>query len=373
MLSSRAMLKCGYPSPEYVASLAEYGRPLPLPRSGGWLLVRPIPGSDAVDAMGPYPIFCCLAWTELGDDLTELGDRLVSIVVVMDPFAPGDTAALAVAFNRGVVHYKDHHVIDLNTPLDRSACEHHRRNARKSLARLQVEEVAEPSTLLETWCRLYDELICRHGITGVSRFSRKSFELQFSVPGLVAFRAVDDIGETVGMVLWYCQGEVGYYHLAAYSPRGYAGECLVRPLLDLGPAAAGPGPLAEPGRGAVRDVRWHGWADAVQTRLVATGPAGVSREARRVSTALCRALSGATGDRFLPGLPVQQRLDRRLCMARVTLFGLQRFAALAHPILKCAGEHGVVASSTTETALASQVLDTHSGTRRIKRRPGGVS
>ena len=24
------------------------------------------------------------------------------------------------------------------------------------------------------------------------------------------------------MILWYCQGEVGYYHLAAYSPGGYA-------------------------------------------------------------------------------------------------------------------------------------------------------
>ena len=24
------------------------------------------------------------------------------------------------------------------------------------------------------------------------------------------------------MILWYCQGEVGYYHLGAYSQRGYA-------------------------------------------------------------------------------------------------------------------------------------------------------
>jgi hypothetical protein len=184
--------------------------------------VRPIPGSAAVDAMGPYPIFCCMEWSALGDDLTELGDRLVSIVLVMDPFGRGDPAALAGAFNRGLVHYKDHHVIDLDVALDRSAYEHHRRSARKALARLQVEEVAEPSTFLETWCRLYDELICRHRITGVSRFSRQSFELQFGVPGLVAFRAVDDIGETAGMVLWYCQGEVGYYHQAAYSPRDYA-------------------------------------------------------------------------------------------------------------------------------------------------------
>src|SRR5215213_8208057 len=28
-------------------------------------------------------------------------------------------------------------------------------------------------------------------------------------------------GETVGMLLWYVQGDVAYYHLGAYSERGY--------------------------------------------------------------------------------------------------------------------------------------------------------
>jgi hypothetical protein len=56
----------------------------------------------------------------------------------------------------------------------------------------------------------------------MSRFSREAFELQFKVPGLVAFRAVDDEGNTVGMLLWYRQGEIGYYHLTAYSETGYA-------------------------------------------------------------------------------------------------------------------------------------------------------
>ena len=89
MISSRAMLRCGYLSPEYVASQAECGQPLALPRSGGWLLERRIPGSEATDAMGPYPIFCCSDWSVLGDDLAGLGDRLVSLVLVTDPFGPG--------------------------------------------------------------------------------------------------------------------------------------------------------------------------------------------------------------------------------------------------------------------------------------------
>ena len=222
MLSSAAMLRCGYLSPDYVASQAGCGQPLTLPRSGGWLLERRIPGSEDVDAMGSYPIFCCSDWSALSDDLAGIGDRLVSVVLVTDPFGSADPAALAGAFNCGLTHYKDHHVIDLDVPLDRSACPHHRRNARKALARHRVEEIDKPLTCLDTWCGLYAELIRRHGITGVSRFSRQSFQRQLAAPGLVAFGAIADTREIVGMILWYCQGEVGYYHLAAYSPRGYA-------------------------------------------------------------------------------------------------------------------------------------------------------
>jgi len=40
------------------------------------------------------------------------------------------------------------------------------------------------------------------------------------VPGLVVFRAVADAG-TEGMLLWYQQGDLAYYHLGAYSARGY--------------------------------------------------------------------------------------------------------------------------------------------------------
>ena len=75
---------------------------------------------------------------------------------------------------------------------------------------------------LDTWCAVYAELVSRHRLTGVSCFSRSAFADQFAVPGLVVFRAVDQAGDTVGMVMWYCQGDVGYYHLAAYAHKGYA-------------------------------------------------------------------------------------------------------------------------------------------------------
>jgi hypothetical protein len=212
----------GYMSPDYVASLSGFGRPFVLPRCGGFLLEREIPGEHASDAMGPYPLFCCTDWPALPADLERLAGRVISVVLVTDPFGPGDMPDISDAFSHGLVRYKDHHVIDLDVPIQTSACAHHRRNARKALAQLTVEVIAEPRDWLESWCELYDELIQRHRLTGPIRFSREAFELQLSVAGLAALRAVDQDGATVGMVLWYCQGDVGYYHLAAYSPQGYA-------------------------------------------------------------------------------------------------------------------------------------------------------
>lgn len=212
----------GYLHPRYASSLAEFGRPIRLPDCGGWLLERPIAGTEDRDAVAPYPLFCCPRWEGLERDLDGLGDRLVSVVMVTDPFGDFDPDTLSRVFNAGFDRYKDHHVIDLRIPLEESACLHHRRNARKALSRLTVEVVAEPETCLDEWCTLYGELIARHRITGIAAFSRESFRDQFEVPGLVILRAVDEEGATVGLVLWYCQGAVGYYHLAAYSTRGYA-------------------------------------------------------------------------------------------------------------------------------------------------------
>src|SRR5215831_9409547 len=81
-------------------------------------------------------------------------------------------------------------------------------------------------------------------------------------------------------------------------------ERVVCPVLGVGRAAARSGPLAEPRGRSRRHVRRRGRPDAIQARLVAAGPAGVSREARRVSSTLCQAVPGSTGDGFLPGVPV---------------------------------------------------------------------
>jgi len=211
---------CGYSHPAYARSLAEFGAPLPLPASDGWVLKRPIPGSSHHDAMGCYPLFACGNWRRLHLDLDELGDGLVSLALVTDPFGDFDEGALGQCFPDLVRPFKQHFVADLTRPLDSFVSDHHRRYARKALRELDVERVDDPASALDDWVQLYSALIERHGIDGIQAFSPAAFAEQLGIPGIAAFRARFD-NRTVGMTLWYVQGDVGYYHLGAYSEVGY--------------------------------------------------------------------------------------------------------------------------------------------------------
>ena len=210
----------GYVHPRYAASLAEFGEPRELPRSGGWILVREIPGTPYRDAMGPYPLFSCRDWGALGRDLEDLRGELVSVTLVADPFGAHDPPLLEAAFDR-VVRYKDHYVADLRLPRDEIVKRSHRNTVRRAARTVSVRVLPEPARALDRWCDLYRVLCERHRIRGVRAFSRASFAAQFAVPGLVVFEASAD-GEPVGMDLWYRQGEVAHGHLVAMSERGYA-------------------------------------------------------------------------------------------------------------------------------------------------------
>ncbi len=210
----------GYQHTEYALALSEFGIPLELPRSRGKLLRRPIPDSPLSDAIGCYPIFSCLDWSGLQEDLADLQHDLVSVALVADPFGGHTEQLLQFCFPDVMKPFKQHFVIDLTKPVREYVSEHHRRNAKKAAAVLDVERCERPIDFLTDWNRLYSNLIDRHGISGIAEFSKQSFARQFVVPGIETFRAIWN-GSTVGMLLWYVQGPVSYYHLGAYSPKGY--------------------------------------------------------------------------------------------------------------------------------------------------------
>ena len=267
------MTPTGYMHPAYAASLAEFGAPRELPRSGGWVLERDIGGEAGRDAVGCYPLFSCPDWARLREDLEEIGDGLVSLALVADPFGDYDEAYLKECFPEVAVPFKQHFVVDLGRPPEESVSPHHRRNARRAAAEVDVEECARPADFLDEWHALYGVLAARHDIGGVAAFSKESFAKQLEVPGVAALRAVRD-GETVGMLLWYVQGDVAYYHLGAYSERGYelrASFALFSQAIELfarrglrwlnlgGAAGAGPGEAS----GLERFKR--GWATETRT------------------------------------------------------------------------------------------------------------
>lgn len=216
-----------YGSQAYAAALAEFGTPRWLRHSQGWVLIRNIPGfgssSDSLrDAVGCYPLFTCENWRNLAADLAELKEEgLVSLTVVTDPWGDHHPSGLSRSFGHLTRRYKQHYVTDLKLAPEQVVSAHHRRNARRFLRHARVEICPQPSDHLDDWCRLYAELVQRHHIVGMARFSRQSFSRQLALPETVLLRAVTDDGRLAGMQIWLNNGHTVQHHLSAYGPLGY--------------------------------------------------------------------------------------------------------------------------------------------------------
>ena len=212
-------MSAGYCHRQYAESFAEVGQPRELPNCGGWLIERVIPQSALRDGMGCYPLFDCCNWAGLPVDLSGLAESLVSVSLVVNPFADVAETDLRCWFDV-VIPFKQHYVTDLRRPVDDLVGRQHRRNVQKASGLVQVDVCRTPLDFLSEWCALYGHLAARHGITGVKAFSRAAFEKQLGVPGLVMFRALAD-DEIVGLHMWYVRDRVAYGHLGATSTRGY--------------------------------------------------------------------------------------------------------------------------------------------------------
>jgi len=209
----------GYLHSEYAASHSEFGKPIFLPASGGWLLARGIGESGLRDAMGCYPLFCCVNWAGLHHDLEILKEQLVAVVLVTDPFGKYSHGLLEACFDN-VTRFKEHFIIETGQPLASFVNPSHRRHALRALRDVDVEICPEPLAYLEDWDQMFSVLAARHSIRGLRRFSRAAFQKQLAVPGIVMFRALHN-GQTIGLDLWYSQDDCAQAHLAAFSSVGY--------------------------------------------------------------------------------------------------------------------------------------------------------
>lgn len=209
----------GYAHPEYAYSLAEFGSPRELPRCGGWILERQIPGFPLRDGMGCYPLFVCRDWSKLHEDLNDLENDLISLSLVTDPFGDYELDYLRRCFDF-VKPFKEHFVADLSLSKEDIVSKHHRKCVRRSLNRIIIERCETPVQFLDDWVRLYDLLKSKHNIDGIQAFSRRSFKKQLSVPGVLLFRVLYE-GATIGANMIYIQEDVAYGHLSAFDSQGY--------------------------------------------------------------------------------------------------------------------------------------------------------
>jgi hypothetical protein len=210
----------GYQSEEYTKSFQEWGKPIKLDSSQGWIIQRKVPEKSLYDVMGCYPFMVCSDWEKIEEDLSRLENSLVSLTLVTDPAGIYHQELLRSVFPDLCQVFKEHFVVDLQTGWKQEISNNHKRNAKKAAKNVEIEHIDDPHKYLDTWCCLYDKLIERHNINGMTAFSRTAFDLQLKAPGIGAHRAVYK-GQTVGMVLWYLHEQHVYYHLGAYSDTGY--------------------------------------------------------------------------------------------------------------------------------------------------------
>ena len=263
----------GYLHPQYCASLSQHGKPLYLSNSGGWLIERPIAGTDMTDVMGCYPLFCCADWSGLAADIEVLDRQMVSLTMVADPFGDHSPQQLEQSFTI-VKLFKEHFVVDLESEPATRISKHHRLEIRRSMKTVEVEHCPDATSLQAEWSGLYSGLIDRHQISGLAAFTPQALAQQLAVPGIAMFRAcIAD--ETVGIALWYLTGQCWYYHLAANSDLGYqhsASYALIARSLDHFAQQGYRWVDLGAGAGTTSDVRNHGlsrfkagWATARKT------------------------------------------------------------------------------------------------------------
>jgi len=212
----------GYDARSYADALNQ-GALVAMPRSEGYLIKRKLPdflASAESDLVSPYPVYACKNWDGLADDIRLLNQDYVTLSLVTDPFFDCSVEYLKETFPDKCIKFKPHYIIDTSLDLDCNISSHHRRNVRRSLKSVSIDVLDDPYEVIDEWMRLYSNLIERHRIQGVAQFSDASFRKQLRLPGMIATVARFQC-DVVGIALWLLAGNIGYYHLAAYSDRGY--------------------------------------------------------------------------------------------------------------------------------------------------------
>lgn len=222
----------GYGGRRYVETVAPPERIVEVPRCGGLLVRRPIPGSDRHDVANAYPLFRCADVGRLADDVASLDAGPVSVTLVIDPLLRADPTDLLRGFEV-VREFKQHFVVRFASF---APSRHHRRDARRALRHVEVICAGDVEPWADDWLRLYRRLGRRHTLSAGADFGEESLRRQLMLPSMRVYVARRG-GAACAMALWYVDGGVAHYHLAAADDEGYrlgaAYALMLRALDDL--------------------------------------------------------------------------------------------------------------------------------------------
>ena len=206
----------GYFHPSYAEAFTDAGEVRHLRRSGTFLLTRPIPGSEARDALVGYPSMVCRDVRGLQDDLREtaaLAD-VVTVTALTDPLASVDEELLRPAFPDLVRVAAQHYVADL---VSFWPARDHRRAVRDALRRVDVDVEDAPAQLVARWSELSEV-----GLPGVELgLSAEALARQLALPGCVAFTVLAEDGP-VAMAVVYVSGDDATVHTMTSTDEGEA-------------------------------------------------------------------------------------------------------------------------------------------------------
>ncbi len=184
-----------------------------LPLWGGGVLIRPVPGTELVDAATAYPMGGFSPAADIDTGMAALRDAgAITLTAIVDPLNAIDPEVLR-PFETVRRRLKTHYVIDFEAgPF--APTKHHR----YEVARVSLH------AWMSRWNELYAALGDRHGIGAASRLGGRHFEALADDPQAVVLAA--EVGGTVeAMSIWLSDGEVAHNHLGASSPAGYAASC----------------------------------------------------------------------------------------------------------------------------------------------------
>lgn len=221
----------GYNSLLYAKSFEGVGKLISSKHGDISLLERDIPGTNEKDLISLYPLNTSPEgfYTSSEGFYDDLRDKdHVSATLILSPLfdLPYGVSDLKERDWDIIKDYKEHYIVDLSKPIW-MASDHWDKVRTFAKTGYEVSmRVLYPHNVVDyarRFHKLYQTLVKKRGIEGVTNFSEQSIIRQFQVPGLLVFEVLDERGDPMAIRTFYLDGQDNcYFHLGAASHKAFA-------------------------------------------------------------------------------------------------------------------------------------------------------